>query len=101
MRQQLTRQDIFKMYDNVYTCGYCALQEIETELKCIGYNSGIYGWNWDAYEIDANTVLVTGYRNLPAGRYLQRNACAIIRQEYAGGIELVKAMFNQFNQLYQ
>jgi len=101
MRQQLTRQDVFKMYDNVYTCGYCALQEIERDLKCIGYNSGIYGWNWNAYEIDNNTVLVTGYRNLPSGSYLSKIARDIIKQEYKGGIEQVKAMFNFWNQLYQ
>lgn len=101
MRQELTRQDVLRMYDNVYTCGYCGLQEIERELKCVGYNSGIYGWNWNAYEIDDNTVLVTGYRNLPSGHYLYHCDCDLIKQEYAGGIEPVKAMFNQWNQLYQ
>ena len=30
----------------------------------IGYNAGLYGWNWDAFEA-GNVVVVTGYRSFP------------------------------------
>lgn len=51
---------------HIYNCGYCGLQ---TLLSCAGvgahaYNSGIYGWNWDAYEFNGVTI-IDGYRSFP------------------------------------
>ena len=31
----------------------------------IGSNSGTYGWNWSAYKVDNDTVIVRGYRSFP------------------------------------
>ncbi len=32
----------------------------------IGYNAGIYGWNWSAYQKDGDaTWYIQGYRNFP------------------------------------
>ena len=30
------------------------------------YNTGVYGWNWDMYEVD-NFIIIDGYRSFPAG----------------------------------
>lgn len=63
-----TRKDINGMYRNVYKVGYCDLQTLLRNVREVGYNSGVYGWNWTAYELDADTVIVTGYRNLTGDR---------------------------------
>lgn len=36
-------------------------------IKKIGYNAGIYGWNWSAYvyKNNFNIVFVEGYRHFP------------------------------------
>lgn len=41
----------------------------------IGYNSGIFGWNWSAYKKVGNrcTWYIQGYRNFPKGIYLDSN----------------------------
>ena len=31
----------------------------------IGYNGGVYGWNWDAFEVSDDIVVVAGYRSFP------------------------------------
>ena len=32
----------------------------------VGYNAGVYGWNWSAYKRDNYSALyIKGYRNLP------------------------------------
>ena len=42
------------------------------EFIKIGYNKGIYGWNWSAYKKinDTYTWYVQGYRNFPKGEYV-------------------------------
>lgn len=27
------------------------------------YNAGVYGWNWDGYELTENICIIAGYRN--------------------------------------
>lgn len=41
----------------------CYLEE--KGFEPIGYNSGVYGWNYDVYEIE-NALICAGYR--PCGR---------------------------------
>lgn len=38
----------------------------------VGYNHGLYGWNWSAYLI-GEYLVVTSYRNQPRGRWLDWN----------------------------
>jgi len=42
------------------------------EFIKIGYNNGVYGWNWSAYKKinDPYTWYVQGYRNFPKGKYV-------------------------------
>lgn len=45
--------------------GYCCHQDHKDndgELLCLGYNSGVYGWNWSLYK-DNKTLYIDGYRN--------------------------------------
>lgn len=43
--------------------GYCEYQELINSLYDykIGYNSGVYGWNYDAYMVGNNVYITTGY----------------------------------------
>lgn len=62
--RDLTRKDLqgFTVYDS----GYGSLQNlIRSDLvTTLGYNSGVYGWNWTAYLIKGtNSVILDSYRN--------------------------------------
>ena len=46
-------------------CGYGELQRLLSWFSPIGYNAGIYGWNWDCYHI-GRFYIITGYRSFPA-----------------------------------
>lgn len=51
----------------------------------IGYNSGTYGWNWDAFEA-GNVVIVSGYRSFPRIDYsLDYDAEHKIKKAYQMG----------------
>lgn len=59
---ELKRKQIKGMYKNIIKIGYCELSELLAYTKKMGYTAGIYGWNADIFELDWNTVIVTGYR---------------------------------------
>ena len=67
MSKRMTRADVRSFARAVgkpiFYTGYCELQSLVSRWKKIGYNSGVYGWNWDCFNFP-DFVLVTGYRNL-------------------------------------
>lgn len=65
MKIKTTRQEINGT--NTYKCGYCDLQSLLSGIDAWAYNCGVYGWNWDAYDITntktGDTITIcTGYR---------------------------------------
>ena len=68
----LTRKDLHRLYNWYTHCkvGYCCYQDDNKsilELREIGYNSGVYGWNWTAYaDEETDTLYISCYRNVPS-----------------------------------
>lgn len=66
--RKVTRNDIDK--SNMVALGYCQIQHtlnfFGEEFK-VGYNAGIYGWNYDLYCINGVSI-ATGY-NVPYREY--------------------------------
>ncbi len=66
-----TIKDLKKWYDQATHCktGYCCIQKDKKskfDMVELGYNSGLYGWNWTAYlETETNTLYIECYRNVP------------------------------------
>lgn len=63
MTQQATRNKIRRYYKNIINVGYANLANLFNYDEADYYNHGIYGWNWDAYELDWNTCIITGDKN--------------------------------------
>lgn len=63
MRIKMSRNDIRRFYSNIYCVAYCDMYHLlKYGARDIGYNSGVYGWNYTVYEIDRDTCILTGYR---------------------------------------
>lgn len=66
MSKRMTRADVRSFAravgKPVFYTGYCELQSLASRWEKIGYNSSVYGWNWDCFNFP-DFVLVTGYRN--------------------------------------
>ena len=45
-------------------CGYCELRTLLSNHSPIAYTCGVYGWNFDVYNIYGLTIC-TGYRGMP------------------------------------
>ena len=67
MKYKATKKEIRENYANIICVPYCGLQALLRLENPHYYNSGTYGWNFDVYTIDPETVIVTGYR--PFGNF--------------------------------
>lgn len=65
-----------------YSCvslGYCDIQWLLHYESPLYYNSGLYGWNYDAYII-GDYALCTGYRGMPSTVKTVENKYDIARE---------------------
>lgn len=62
MKIKVSQKQIKENYKNIICVGYCDLWHLLRGQEERFYTSGINGWNADIYQINYNTVIVTGYR---------------------------------------
>ena len=62
MKFKTTQKAIKENYRNIIKIGYCELQYLLYYRNADAFTCGVYGWNADFYEVNANTVISTGYR---------------------------------------
>ena len=67
MKFKTTRKAIVDSAVNVKCAGYCDLQALLKNHQPIAYTAGVYGWNFDVYDVYGVTIC-TGYRNMPGAR---------------------------------
>ncbi len=67
MKYKTTAKAIREGACNPRAAGYCELQNLLRAHDPIVYTEGIYGWNFDVYEIYGLTIC-TGYRGIPGKR---------------------------------
>ena len=61
----MTRKEIKNCFNKIYSVGYCDLQFLLQYHNRVGYNSGVYGWNYDIFALDnGNIAICTGYRGM-------------------------------------
>lgn len=62
MKTRITRQEA-RGYAGTLKVGYGEAQSLLRYQNAYGYNCGVYGWNFDSYDING-VVINTGYRGL-------------------------------------
>ena len=70
--RKITRNEINK--ENLVVLGYCQIQTVLNLFSAdykIGYNAGVYGWNYDLYRINGVDVII-GY-NRPYYNYSNKD----------------------------
>ena len=68
--EKMTKNDIMRL--SAYGKVLYTTQPVKglNHLNKVGYNSGVYGWNYDVYEYDRNVLLV-GYRVPSFATYIE------------------------------
>ena len=85
MTEQITRNDVIRI------AGYGEIYYTDMNLPVLkyfnklGYNSGVYGWNYDVYEYGHNVLLV-GYRVPSFATYIEpekfnQSVCEILQEK--------------------
>jgi hypothetical protein len=74
IKTKTTKEAIRKNFANVYAVGYCELFHLLNRRDPAFYNSGVCGWNWDAYIASHDAVIITGYSNF-VGQYVDDQIC--------------------------
>lgn len=67
MKYKTTRKAIVAGCQNIRSAGYCDLADLLRNHEPVAYTCGIYGWNFDVFEVYGVTIC-TGYRNMPGKR---------------------------------
>lgn len=68
---KITRNGLYSFgAKKIIAIGYCNSQFLLNQETPIGYNAGVYGWNYDVYYVDG-VVITTGYR--PIGERVNYN----------------------------
>lgn len=67
MKYKTTAKAIRKGAVNPRSAGYCDLQYLLHNHQPTAYTSGVYGWNFDVYEVYGLTIC-TGYRGMVGKR---------------------------------
>lgn len=62
-KMKTTRKQLNRCFSRIFWCGYCDLQNILHNDSPKFYNCGIYGWNYDVYDL-GNIAITTGYRGM-------------------------------------
>lgn len=70
MAKTMTRANAHNMFDQVIEVPYAEAYYLCAMIgRKVGYNCGVYGWNWSAYDMGEGVGIVTGYRNLTGGEF--------------------------------
>ena len=67
MKNFTTSPAVSRNYSTVLKVPYCALQSLLSHETPVSYTRGLYGWNYDVYNV-GGVAIVTGYRNMPGAR---------------------------------
>lgn len=65
MKYKTTAKALKAGYYKIISAGYCDLQHLLDYRSPIAYSAGVYGWNFDVYEVDG-VCIATGYRGMPS-----------------------------------
>lgn len=63
MKFKTTAKAIRESYGKKLAISYCGAQYLLSNHAPVAYTCGVYGWNFDVYEIDGVTIC-TGYRGM-------------------------------------
>lgn len=105
MKFKTTRKSIVSGTPEKYLvcAGYCDLQNLLCGHEPVAYTSGVYGWNFDVFNVYGLTIC-TGYRGMPGRRANNigefEKAAREIREDYSMSwderMDKIEALLKEF-----
>lgn len=97
MKYKTTRKAIVNGCANIKCAGFCDLQYLLSNHEPTAYTCGVYGWNFDVYDV-YGVIICTGYRRMP-GERLQGVEEHEHKAQTAGTPERVERILQEFCKL--
>ena len=99
MKTKVTKKELKENYKNIVSIGYCSAYYLLKVQEPIHYYTNNFGWRFDVYALDDNTILTTGYEFLKENknqtkindlvRYYNNKAKEIFLKNYDKTTELI------------
>ena len=107
MKNRTTKKNVTATNKIIISVPYCAMQNALIFEEPEAYTAGVYGWNADVYRVNADAVIVTGYRafgNIKPSRVLcdeyNKKIIQIFRESsctsYEEAKEKARALLSEF-----
>lgn len=79
----ITTKEVRRRYPHVIDGGNCRWPTLVAvcRFEKVGYNAGLYGWNYDVFEVDDGVCIVMGYRPPDGNVELDRTRMAAYEDE--------------------
>lgn len=93
MKRKTTRKELRELFTTIICVGYCNLQSLLVDIDPAYYLTRPEGWAADAYIVDINTIIVTGYApfgNVSPEYDLQRKYELLARRVIGDGLYINK-----------
>lgn len=93
MKRKTTRKELRGLFATIICVGYCNLQSLLVDINPAYYLTRPDGWAADAYIVDINTIIVTGYApfgNISPEYDLQRKYDLWARRVIGDGLHINK-----------
>ena len=91
MKRKTTRKELRGWFGTIISVGYCNLQSLLVDIDPAYYLTRAEGWAADAYIVDCNTIIVTGYApfgNVSPEYDLQRKYELLARRAIGDGLHI-------------
>ena len=89
MKRKITRKELRGLFTTIICVGYCNLQSLLVDINPAYYLTRPEGWAADAYILDCDTIIVTGYApfgNISPEYDLQRKYELLARRAIGDGL---------------
>ena len=80
MKLKARIKDIREHSYRLLKVGYCQMQYLLQYREPFAYTAGVYGWNFDAYDVNGVTIC-TGYRGMPDNKRMKEDHGLIEKYE--------------------
>lgn len=98
MKCRITRRSIFVTCKNIKCAGFGDLQYLLQNHEPFAYTAGIYGWNFDVYNVYGVTIC-TGYRGMPGERLKGIEKYEQMARVATGNPERIERILQEFCRL--
>ena len=91
MKRKTTRKELRGLFTTIICVGYCNLQSLLVDIDPAYYLTRPEGWAADAYIVDINTIIATGYApfgNVSPEYDLQRKYELLARRAIGDGLHI-------------